>query len=142
MVSLTKWLLSCHLPWYVRKMFLFSECLHIQLDQVFDHFTIHSWISSMQRGLYKLLHNSSNIICELIHGLRTPSEEIVSKSVSKGWKSTPTSKFLGMAEAYFVCQFCPNFQIYLGVCSLWINSRQNISNSNSMSIGIWIKTRT
>ena len=30
-----------------------------------------------------------------------------------GRKSTPTPKFLGTAEAYFVCQICPNFQISL-----------------------------
>ena len=28
-------------------------------------------------------------------------------------KSTPTPKFLGTAEAYFVCHIGPNFQIYL-----------------------------
>ena len=26
-----------------------------------------------------------------------------------GRKSTPTPKFLGMAEAYFVCHICQNF---------------------------------
>ena len=30
-----------------------------------------------------------------------------------GRKSTPTPKFLGTAEAYFVCQIGPNFQISL-----------------------------
>ena len=30
-----------------------------------------------------------------------------------GQKSTPTPKFLGTAEAYFVCHIGPNFQISL-----------------------------
>ena len=30
-----------------------------------------------------------------------------------GRKSTRTPKFLGAAEAYFVCHIGPNFQIYL-----------------------------
>ena len=30
-----------------------------------------------------------------------------------GRKSTPTTKFLGTAEAYFVCHIGPIFQIYL-----------------------------
>jgi hypothetical protein len=30
-----------------------------------------------------------------------------------GQKSTPTLKFLGTAEAYFVCHLGPNFQISL-----------------------------
>ena len=30
-----------------------------------------------------------------------------------GQKSTPTPKFLGTAEAYFVCHISPNFQISL-----------------------------
>jgi hypothetical protein len=30
-----------------------------------------------------------------------------------GRKSTPTPKFLGTAEAYFVCNISPNFQISL-----------------------------
>ena len=38
-------------------------------------------------------------------------------------KSTPIPKFLGIAEAYFVCHIGPNFQISLiyalGVRSLW-----------------------
>ena len=38
----------------------------------------------------------------------------VRKSLSlHGRKSAPTPKFLGTAEAYFVCQIGPNFQIYL-----------------------------
>jgi hypothetical protein len=42
----------------------------------------------------------------LPHGLR--------KSPSlHGQKSAPTPKFLGMAEAYFVCPIDPNFQISL-----------------------------
>ena len=38
----------------------------------------------------------------------------VRKSLSMhGRKSTPTPKFLGAAEAYFVCHISPNFQISL-----------------------------
>ena len=38
-----------------------------------------------------------------------------------GRKSTPTPKFLGTAEAYFVCHIGPNFQISssLGVRRPW-----------------------
>ena len=43
----------------------------------------------------------------LVHGQRTPGEEM------HGRKSTPTLKFLGTAEAYFVGHISPNFQISL-----------------------------
>ena len=52
--------------------------------------------------------NKSRI--HLIHGLRTPREEIPSLN---GRKFTPTPKFLVTAEAYFVCHIGPNFQISL-----------------------------
>ena len=38
--------------------------------------------------------------------------EIKSPSLN-GQKSTPTPKFIGTAEAYFVCHLNPNFQISL-----------------------------
>ena len=43
-------------------------------------------------------------------GLRTPNEEI---AFTARPKFTPTPKFLGTAEAYFVCHIGPNFQISL-----------------------------
>ena len=46
----------------------------------------------------------------LVHGQRTPGEEM------HGRKSTPTLKFLGTAEAYFVGHISPNFQISL-ICA-------------------------
>jgi hypothetical protein len=35
-----------------------------------------------------------------------------------GWKSTPIPKFLGTAEAYFVCHIDPNYQISLIYASI------------------------
>jgi hypothetical protein len=54
-------------------------------------------------------------------------------------KSTPTSKFLGRAEAYFVCHIRPNFHISLGVRSTW---QHMISFFNQLKglIFRWIKS--
>ena len=38
-----------------------------------------------------------------------------------GRKSTPTPKFLGTAEAYFVCHIGPNFQIFFDLCLHWVS---------------------
>ena len=46
------------------------------------------------------------------HGLRTPGENIAFTALH-GRKFTPTPKFLGTAEACFVCHIGPNFQISL-----------------------------
>ena len=57
------------------------------------------------------------IIYKVIRALAPPSTDYglpVRKSPSlHGRKSTPTLKFLGTAEAYFVCHIGPNFQISL-----------------------------
>ena len=45
-----------------------------------------------------------------VHRLRTPREEI---AFTAGRKFNPNPKFLGMAEAYFVCHIDPIFQISL-----------------------------
>ena len=44
------------------------------------------------------------------HGLRTPKEEI---AFTVRPKINPNPKFLGTAEAYFVCHIGPKFQISL-----------------------------
>ena len=44
------------------------------------------------------------------HGLRTPGEEI---TFTARPKFTPTPRFFGTAEAYFVCHIGPNFQVSL-----------------------------
>ena len=44
------------------------------------------------------------------HGLRTPGEEI---TFTARPKFTPTPRFFGTAEAYFVCHISPNFQVSL-----------------------------
>ena len=46
------------------------------------------------------------------HGLRTPREEIGFTALH-GRKFNPNPKFLGTAEAYFVCHIGPKFQISL-----------------------------
>jgi hypothetical protein len=50
--------------------------------------------------------------------------QVRNSSSLHGRKSPPTPKFLGTAEAYFVCQISPNFQIsliyaFIG-CSPWM----------------------
>ena len=47
-----------------------------------------------------------------IQGLQTPREEIAF-TAQYGRKFTPTTKFLGTTEAYFVCHIGPIFQISL-----------------------------
>ena len=50
----------------------------------------------------------------IVLGKDTNYERPMSKSPSlHGRKSTPTPKFLGMAEVYFVCHIGLNFQIFL-----------------------------
>ena len=52
----------------------------------------------------------SNLILAMNMDYGCPERKLPSL---KGRKSTPTAKFLGTAEAYFVCHIDPNFQISL-----------------------------
>ena len=60
-------------------------------------------------------------------------------------KSTPTPKFLGMAEAYLVCHINPNIQISLIYAFIGCPSSVNYSIVHSVQIFlvffIWKKTR-
>ena len=59
---------------------------------------------------YALRHSCLQSAIYLLTDYRRP----VRKSPSlHGQKSTPNPKFLGTAEAYFVCHISPNFQISL-----------------------------
>ena len=49
------------------------------------------------------------------HRLRTPREEIAFTALH-GWIFTPTPKFLGTIEAYFVCHIGPNFSDIFDLC--------------------------
>ena len=60
--------------------------------------------------MVSIFYQRSELYFGLNHGLRTPGEEIALTALH-GRKSTHTPKFLGMAEAYFVCHIGPNFQI-------------------------------
>ena len=62
----------------------------------------------MMKNNLSILYVDDNII------FVTVCERPVRKSPSlHGQKSTPTPKFLGTAEAYFVCHIGQNFQISL-----------------------------
>ena len=64
---------------------------------------------STQRANYLPEGSSYKIQCGG-HGLQTPGKEI---TFTAGLKSTPSPKFLGTAEAYFVYNIDQNFQISL-----------------------------
>ena len=68
------------------------------------------WVhqTSEHFNVYEFLHNG-----KIIH-VSMDYRHSVRKSPSlHGRKSNPNSKFLGMAEANFVCHIGPNFQISL-----------------------------
>ena len=52
---------------------------------------------------------------------RTTGRPVRKSPSLHGQKSTPTSKFLGTAEAYFVCHIGPNFQISFDLCLHWVS---------------------
>ena len=59
------------------------------------------------------------------HGLQTPGEEIAFIARLK-IKSNPNPKFIGTAEAYFVCHIGPKFQISLIYASVVPASNEDI----------------
>ena len=75
---------------------------------------------NFQNGLFRSIHIS------------TDYGRPVRKSPSlHGRKSTPTPKFLGTAEAYFVCHMSPNFQISL--IYAFIGCPQSVFTSEEMT---------
>ena len=58
-------------------------------------------------------HFYSNIVCRLMRSYTDYGRSVRKSPLLHGRKSTPTPKFLGTAEAYFVCHIGPNFQISL-----------------------------
>ena len=66
--------------------------------------------------MYVYMYKSN--LCMRAHGLRTPGEEI---AFTARPKFTPTPKFLGTAEAYFVCHIGPSFQNFFDLCLHWVS---------------------
>ena len=60
------------------------------------------------------------------------SDESRNTDARQGRKSTPTPKFLGTPEAYFVCHIIPNFQISLIYAFIWVSV---VHDSDLMALG-------
>ena len=62
-----------------------------------------------------LMKNSATVLTTDYGHLMRKSPSLHSR------KSTPNPKFLGTAEAYFVCHVGPNFQIFFDICLHWVS---------------------
>ena len=94
--------------------------LHVKGRVVLCGLVMHSTrlhVSVLVAGVAKVIKFSCTALYPLLNLCITEITDyghLVRKSPSlHGQKSTPTPKFLGMAEAYFVCHISPNFQISL-----------------------------
>ena len=94
--------------------------LHVKGRVVLCGLVMHSTrlhVSVLVAGVAKVLKFSCTALYPLLNLCITEITDyghLVMQSPSlHGQKYTPTPKFLGMAEAYFVCHIGPNFQISL-----------------------------
>ena len=100
-------LVSLTMTLFSEKMLISTRCIHGFMSNLIKK----SWTDSSVR-LYSAV--KFMLTLDTYNVKLTDYGRLVKKSPSlNGRKSTPTPKFLGTAEAYFVCHIGPNFQISL-----------------------------
>jgi hypothetical protein len=55
-----------------------------------------------------------------------------------GRKSNPNPKFLGTAEAYFVCHIGPNFSDFFDLCLHWVSAVREYKQTHLGKAGLFV----